>query len=366
MKIVEIFETVPDFRTECYVSHKLKEILFIALCAILSGADDYKEIAAYAEKKENFLRQYLELAKGLPSADTFKRVFRNMDTKSFEKCLIKWSKEILSELEDYQINLDGKVLRATGKRGKKTAAICIVSAWASEHCLSLGQSKVNKKSNEKTALPELIEAVDIKDKLVTIDAMGCDKKIAAQIRENEGDYLLALKKNQKNLYEEVEDWMSKHKLKMDIFEDIDYTGGRIETRTTYVTNDLTYMDELENWKDSKTVIMVESKREFKSGVSKTTFQTRYYISSRDKDAAYFGERVRKHWSIENKLHWYLDVVFNEDRQRVREGNGAENMNILRKMGLQTLMKNKGKDSLKVTRKKAGWDEEFLKEILYSI
>ncbi len=131
MKILEIFETVPDFRTECYVTHKLKEILFISLCGVLSGADDYKEIAAYAEKKEIFLRQYLELKEGLPSADTFRRVFRNMDVKAFEKCLTKWSKEILSALKDYQINLDGKVLRATGERGKKTAAICIVSAWAS-------------------------------------------------------------------------------------------------------------------------------------------------------------------------------------------------------------------------------------------
>jgi len=363
MKIVQIFENVPDFRTESYISHLLCDILIISLCALLSGADDFEEIAEYGREKEGFLKEFLELPHGIPSHDTFRRVFQNLDTASFENCLTEYSKEIVQDLEHLQINIDGKVLRATGKRGKKNAAVCIVSAWASDHCLALGQTKVDKKSNEKTAIPQIIEFVDVKNALVSIDAMGCDVKIASQIRHQEGDYLLALKKNQKNLFEEVHDWMARHKLMLDSEEQIDYVGGRIEKRTTYVCKDLTFIDESEKWMDSKTIIMVENERHFKSGLEKSTFQTRFYISSKLEDAAYFGRCVRNHWSIENKLHWYLDVVFNEDRQRLREGNAPENMAIMRKLTLQSLLKNKGRKSMKTFRKKIAWNENLLIDVL---
>lgn len=366
MKIVEIFESIPDFRNEKYINYKLSEILVLSLCAVLSGADDCEEIAEYGQEKEKFLRQFLELKNGIPSHDTFNRVFKNMDIPSFEKCLIEWSREIMDELADRQINIDGKVLRATGKRGKKTAAICIVSAWLSEHCLCLGQYKVSKKSNEKTAIPQLIEAIDIRESLVSIDAMGCDKKTAALICYHQGEYLLALKKNQKGLYEEVHDWMNHHHATMDKFEQTDYVGGRIERRSTYVTNQLTFIDETQQWANSKSIIMIKSEREFKNGVEKNTAQTRFYISSVDANAEYFARRIRNHWSIENQLHWYLDVVFNEDRQRVRMGNGAENMAILRKMGLQILLQNKGKKSLKTIRKKVAWNENTLLDILENL
>ena len=363
MKLLEIFEELPDFRRKSQVRHNLSSILVISLCAVLSGADDFEEIAEYGKEKEGFLGQFLSLPYGIPSHDTIRRVFQNMDTSSFEKCLRARSEEVIKGLKEYQINIDGKVLRATGERGKKTAAICIVSAWSSEHCLSLGQVKVDKKSNEKTAIPELLEAIDLQGALVSIDAMGCDKKIAATIRSKEGDYLLALKKNQKGLYEEVEDWMKKHKSTMENYSETDYVGGRIEKRTTYVCSDLTYIDEARHWKDSKRVIMVESERSFKNGKEKTTFQTRFYISSKEQDAQYFSKQTRKHWSIENQLHWYLDVVFNEDRQRVREGNAPENMAIIRKLALQTLIKSKGKKSVKTMRKKIAWKEDLLFEVL---
>lgn len=363
MKIVEIFESVPDFRNEKYISYELGEILVIALCAVISGADDCEEIAEYAVEKESFLRNFLNLSNGVPSHDTFTRVFRNIDVAHFEECLKNHSQELLSHLRSQQINIDGKVLRSTGKRGKKTAAICIVSAWASDHYLCLGQSKVDKKSNEKTAIPEIIRTIDIQDSLVSIDAMGCDKATAKLIRANGGDYLLALKQNQKGLYEEVHDWMKKHKDKMDTYKTTDYVGGRIESRTSYVTNQLDYIDETRQWKDSKTIIMIEAQRSFKNGEEKNTFQTRYYISSKDENAAFFEQSTRKHWSIENQLHWYLDVVFNEDRQRIREGNGPQNMAALRKMALQTLLRFKGKKSLKTIRKKIAWNEKLLIDIL---
>jgi len=365
MKLVEIFEKVADFRVIKRSWHKLSEILVLCLCAILSGADDFEEIAEYGRQKEEFLRGFLELENGIPSHDTINRVFRLLDKKSLVSCLRTYSQQIVAGLEKRQINIDGKVLRATGKRGKKTAALCLVNAWVAEHCLSLGQVKVDKKSNEKTAIPEIIETIDIKDALVSIDAMGCDKKIAGLIRENEGDYLLALKKNQKGLYEEVHDWMKSRKDTMISYEQQDYVGGRIEIRRTYVSQNLTYIDELVDWKDSATIIMVEGERKFKNGEQKDTFQTRFYVSSAIGDAEYFGQAVRNHWSIENQLHWFLDIIFNEDRQRVREGNAPDNMAIMRKMALQILLQNKGKSSLKKVRKRAAWNDDFLLKLLFS-
>jgi predicted transposase YbfD/YdcC len=365
MKIVEIFDEVPDFRTKSYITYSLSEILIISLCAVLSGAEDFEEISEYGGQKEPFLKQFLELKNGIASADTIRRVFQHLDVKAFEKLLTTQSKPILEQLEFFQINIDGKVMRATGQRGKKTAALCIVSAWVSEHCLSLGQVKVNKKSNEKTAIPEINKSIDIRGALVSIDAMGCHSSFANLIREYLGDYLLALKKNQKSLYEEVHDWMIKHKDTMDCHSHTDYVGGRIEKRTTYVTNNLTYIDALAEWKDCKTIIMNQNERSFKNGMQKNTTHTRFFVSSFDKDAAFLGSAIRNHWSIENQLYWYLDVVFNEDNQRVREGNAPENMATLRKMGLQSLLKHKGKGSLKRARKKAGWNEDFLLDVLKS-
>lgn len=363
MKLTEIFEEVADFRVVNRTHHKLSDILVLSVCAILSGADDFEEIEEYGHQKESFLLGFLELKNGIPSHDTINRVFRLLDKESFEKCLRKYSEEILEGIVERQINIDGKVLRATGKRGKKTAALCLVNAWVAEHCLSLGQVKVDKKSNEKTAIPEIIETIDIKNALVSIDAMGCDKKLANLIRENEGDYLLALKNNQKGLYEEVHDWMQSRKSTMACFEQTDYVGGRIEVRRTYVTQNLTYVDELADWRDSASIILIEGERKFKNGTQKDTCQSRFYISSATGNAEYFAKAIRNHWGIENQLHWFLDVVFNEDRQRVREGNAPDNMAIMRKIALQILLRNKGNSSLKKVRKRAAWNEEFLLHLL---
>jgi len=366
MKLAEIFKEVPDFRVQGRTDHLLNEILVISLCAVLSGAEDFEEIAEYGIQKEEFLSGFLQLPNGIPSHDTFNRVFRYMDTDAFEGCLIKWSKEIIKELEEYQVNIDGKVLRATGKRGKKTAALCLVSAWVSQHCLSLGQTKVAKKSNEKTAIPDLLTHLDIKGALVSIDAMGCHSKIANLIRANQADYLLALKKNQKGLYEEVHDWMVHKKANFEKEVQVDYVGGRIEQRTTYICEDLTYIDELADWKDAQRLIMVECQRSFKNGEQKTSHQTRFYVSSKAENAGYFGTATRNHWSIENQLHWYLDVVFHEDLQRVHKNNAPENMATLRKMALQLLLKHKNKDSLKKLRKRAAWNDQFLIQVLQSL
>lgn len=366
MELREIFAEVPDFRVLGRTDHNLSEILVISLCAVISGADDFEEIAEYGRQKEEFLGRFLSLPGGIPSHDTFNRVFRFLDHQSFEACLKKWSREIIDKLKDYQVNIDGKVLRATGKRGKKTAALCLVSAWVAEYCLSLGQSKVAKKSNEKTAIPDLIENLDISGALVSIDAMGTHVDFAQQIRAKQANYLLALKQNQKGLHEEVRDWMNSRKSQLDHDVQTDYVGGRLEKRTTFVCHQLTFMDELRQWPDCQSVIMVECERNFKNEPKETQLKTRFYISSKLESAAYFGICTRNHWSIENQLHWYLDVVFAEDRQRSRKDHAPENMAILRKMALQILLKNKGKDSLKKVRKRAAWNDEFLIEVLKTI
>jgi len=365
MKLVEIFDTVPDFRVSGKIEHKLSDILIISLCAVLSGADDFEEIETYGQEREGFLRGFLDLPNGIPSHDTFNRIFRKINKDRFDDCLRRYSSEILDNLEDCQINIDGKVLRATGEKGKKSSALCLVSAWVSEHSLSLGQLKVAKKSNEKTAIPNLIEHMDISGALVSIDAMGCDKKIAKLIKGNRGDYLLALKKNQINLFEEVHDWMQSRKGLFDKHVETDYVGGRIETRTTYCSSDLRFIDELSDWEGAKSIVMIECARVFKNGKQPSSFQTRFYISSTCQDARFFGGATRHHWSIENQLHWQLDMVFNEDRQRVRSDNAPENMATIRKMALQLLLKHKGKNSLKKTRKKVAWNQGFLLDILNS-
>ena len=367
MNIVEIFEELPDFRIAGRTTYPLSEILVISLCAVLSGAEDYEDIAEYGEQKIEFLSSFLSLDHGIPSHDTFNRVFRYLDTDSFSQCLTRWTRELIESLTDLQINLDGKVLRATHERGGRSSGLCLVNAWVAEHCLSLGQVKVDTKSNEKTAIPAIIEDLDIEGALVSIDAMGTHPHIAKQIVAKDAGYLLALKKNQKALYEQVSDWMLRHQDSFEKAEEIDYVGGRIEQRNTYLCQDLTFLDALEEWPNCKSIIMSHCHRSFKNGKEESSSKTKFYISSANFSAQEFGKAIRSHWSIENQLHWYLDVVFLEDRQRVRKGNGPENMATARKMALQMLLQHKTKGvSLKKLRKRATWNQNFLLEVLSEI
>lgn len=367
MNIVEIFEELPDFRVRGRTSYPLSEVLVISLCAVLAGAEDYEDMAEYGRQKSEFLGSFLELKAGIPSHDTFNRVYRYMDRSAFTHCLSRWSAEIIGSLSELQINIDGKVLRATSQRGKRTSGLCLVNAWVAEHCLSLGQVKVDAKSNEKTAIPAILEDIDIKGALVSIDAMGTHTKFAAQIRAKEGHYLLALKKNQKALYEQVSDWMTRHQDSFEKAEETDYVGGRIEERITYLCQDLPFLDALKEWPDCQSVIMSHYERSFKNGKEDRSSKTRFYISSARFTAQEFGKATRSHWSIENQLHWYLDVVFLEDRQRVRKDHGPDNMATARKMALQMLLQHKTKaTSLKKLRKRATWNQDFLLQVLASM
>jgi predicted transposase YbfD/YdcC len=359
------FGSVPDFRKNRRKKHQLVDILVIALCAVISGADDFEEIESYGQRKEAFLRTFLELPNGIPSHDTFNRVFKLMDSKAFGACLYNWSKQILelvaSELT--QINIDGKVLRGTAKSGFKKSGICLVSAWVSEHELVLGQEKVSEKSNEKTAIPQLLKSLDLKDALVSCDAAGGQLKNADLIVEKQGHYLIALKQNQKNIYEQVSERMEKNKAFLPKEEWVDFGSGRIEKRICYVENHLELFDDLHAWKHLKSIVMIESSRE-KNGI--TSRETRFYLSDVALSAEQFNYLIRNHWSIENRLHWKLDVVFREDLARTRTGNAPQNLATTRKLALQMLNQLSDKESIKNRRKIAGWDDNYLIDILSNI
>lgn len=356
------FANVPDFRLNRRKRHLLLDILVITLLAVICGADDYEEIALYGRQKETFLRTFLNLPNGIPSHDTFNRVLKFLDKKAFADCLYRWSKQIMTTLDPImsQLNVDGKVLRATAKAGQKKSGLCIVSAWVGEHRLVLGQEKVAAKSNEKTAIPELLKTLELSNTLVSIDAIACEQSNAELIVERQGHYLLALKKNQGLLYEQVTQRIQQTKSQLPVNEHIDFGSGPIETRRCYVESKLSLYDDLRAWPSCQSVILVEATREINGVISQ---QSRYYLSDLVLDAAAFNSAVRHHWGIENQLHWCLDMVFHEDQQRIRVGNGAENFATVRKLALQLLHRVDDKESMKSRRKLAGWDDKYLLNIL---
>ncbi len=363
MEWQKFFKKVPDFRMDRRKLHKLSDILMLSLCAVVSGAEDFEDMENYGKQKEAFLRQFLELANGIPSHDTINRVYKHLDQHKFGESLYEWSGELLDFMDYYQLTIDGKVVRSTAEAGKKHSGICLVSAWAEKQRLVLGQRKVDSKSNEKTAIPALLDSLDLQHALVSIDAVACSEPIAHKITGKGGDYLLALKKNQKQLYEQVSEHMEKHKPHLSKDEWVDFSSGRIDKRTCYVLEKLDVVDDLAGWPSVKRVVMVEARRE-KNG--KVQEQTRFYLSSWAGDAAGFNRAVRNHWGIENNLHWMLDVVFQEDQSRTRKGNAVENLATLRKTALQVLQQAHDKESIKSRRKIAAWNDSYLLQLLQNL
>lgn len=361
MELSSIFSEVPDPRRNTLLKrHLLSDILLLSLLATLSGCDTDEEIEEYGRNKEVFLRQFLSLPNGIPSHDTITRVLNAIDKKAFAACLYRHSRYLCAFLQDHHISIDGKVLRATARRGKRNSGVCVVSAWACEQQLVLGQLKTEQKSNEKRAIPALLEELDIQGALVSIDAIASGPVIAQQIVEKQGHYLLSLKKNQKHTFEQVHDYMMHHHQGMPSDQSVDFGSGRIETRTCYVTTRTDLLEETTAWKNIEAVIMVHARREIET---KTEEEYRFYLSDLAESPAYFNQKVREHWGIENQLHWQLDVSFSEDGCRTNTKNGAENRNTLRKLALQLLKQMGDKHSIKVRRKKAGWDDDYLIQII---
>ena len=348
--------------------HALFDIVTITICAVIGGADNWVEVAAFGQAKAAWLQGFLALPNGIPSHDTFGRVFRLLDPQQWQDGFLSWVEAITQATKGQIVPIDGKALRRSHDKALGAKAIHMVSAWASESRVVLGQVKVDKKSNEITAIPALLEMLTLTGCIVTIDAMGCQKEIANKIIDKDADYALALKKNQNGLYEGVKALFDTAQL--DEFDSPQYhktvekSHGRHETRQCWTISDPTRLAELHNfsaWQGLQTIVCIKAQQQ---RGNKTTTEERFYISSLATDAEHLLQVVRGHWSIENSLHWVLDVAFREDESRIRKGHGAQNFAVLRHLALNLLAQvSSANGGINAKRKRAGWDETFLLNIL---
>lgn len=358
---LKYFAELTDPRVERTREHLLEEILLIAIAAVLSGADSWNEIEDYGQAKVDWLKTFLQLPGGIPSHDAFNRVIAALDPGELEKGFVAWVSSIAQLTAGEVVSIDGKALCGTRERGKP-ALVHMVSAWANSNNLVLGQRKVEEKSNEITAIPKLLAALELSRTVVTIDAMGCQKNIAQQILGKQADYILAVKENQGHLLEGVRD--SFQMLPADaVAEQIDCGHGRVERRTCAVLADLSLLEQAGEWAGLRGLVRIQAERYHKAtGI--TERETRYYITSLPPDAVRLNQAVRQHWGIENKLHWTLDVSFGEDLDRKRQQHAAQNFSLLKRIALNLLRQDKtSKLGIHGKRLKAGWDHPYLLKVL---
>ena len=358
------FSILPDPRKNRNQVYSLFDIITVSVLAVLCGADDWVEIYFWGEANKLWLQERGICPNGIPSHDTFSRFFRFVDPGAFEKCFINWTQRI-AKVVGGVIALDGKTI-CNSSCGEERA-IHLVSAFSVENDMVLGQLATEAKSNEITAFPLLIELLDLKGAIVTIDAAGCQKEIASQICSKGGDYVLALKGNQANLHAEAENFFkqalqcSPEEVECDLYTNEEKSRGRHETREVWVTNRLDWLPQKDDWKNLNSLVCLKSTRIVKD---KKTVEFRYYISSLSGDAWRIGHSIRSHWSVENKLHWQLDVSYGEDDCKVRKDNGPENFSVIRRATLNLLkVDKKTKAGIKNKRSKAGWDKDYMLSIL---
>jgi predicted transposase YbfD/YdcC len=364
------FGALKDPRAAYKIEHKLIDILIITICATICGANDWEAIAEYGQTKQDWLKTWLELPNGIPSPDTFSRVLARINPAELQKCFMGWIEAVAQVAEGELLNIDGKTLRGAKEAGNSRSLIHMVSVWSASQHLVLGQTKVSEKSNEITAIPPLLEMLAIRGCLVSIDAMGCQTEIAKTIIEQGADYVLALKGNQGDLHTDVAQLFSSARKQN--FRNIEHqfhltveTGhGRIETRRYWTMGNTEYLIGAQKWSGLKSIGMVESQREMNGKVS---IEQRYYILSLESNAHRFATAVRSHWSIENQLHWILDVGFAEDASQSCQGYSAENLAVIRHVGINLLSRDKKtKVGVKTKRLKAGWDDNYLRTVLSAL
>ncbi len=364
MKLLDYFTDVTDPRVERTKLHKLEDILAIAICATICGAQGWYEMAFFGQCKQQWFKTFLELSNGILSDDTFRRVISMLRPDEFEACFQRWTKALSNNHCDI-IAIDGKTLRRSHDNANDKPAIHIVSAWACENKMVFGQIATDEKSNEITAIPKLLEMLVLDGSVVTIDAMGCQKKIAEKIIDGGNGYIFSLKGNHGTLHEEVKLFMDDAIANSGDYDyscDTDGDHGRVEIRNVWYCQDVQWIQDLEDWPGLSSMVAVESQRIIGDNIST---ERRYFISSLSGiDAETIGRRIRSRWGIENKLHWSLDVSFGEDDCRIRKGFGAENVSRLRRIALNLLKQDETANcGIKSKRSKAGWDEKYLQKIL---
>ncbi|MDP9317295.1 MAG: ISAs1 family transposase [Chloroflexota bacterium] len=355
------FDSLTDPRSGNALRHNFFDILVIALCAAVCGADSWNDVEDFGDAKRDWLQSFLTLPHGIPSHDTFNRVFAAINPDELGACFMAWTQAVATKTDGEVIAIDGKTLRRSYDRQSDKAALQMVSTWASHNRLVLGQVAVDETSNEITAIPRLLGLLEVSGCIVTIDAIGCQQDIAAQIVAQGGDYLLTVKANQGSLWQEAQDCFGTRTDAMAFYETEETGHGRHEIRRYWMTEALPVPLRQIQWKGLRSLGMVEATRTVNG---KTSVERRYYISSLPANAARLAHAVRGHWGIENQVHWVLDMVFDEDHSRIRERHSAANFAMLRRMALNILRQDlTPKLSLRRKRLKAGWDNDYLKSLL---
>lgn len=361
---VSHFSVLPDPRVNRRKRRSLESILFIALCGVLCGVESWVEMEEFGKTRKEWFKKFIDLKHGIPSHDTFGRVFAQLNSKEFGKVFLQWVQAVYRKTNGEIIAIDGKTVCGTEDKTRGWNALHLITVWANANHLVLAQEKSTGGPNEIETVPKVLEILDLKGCIVTLDAMGCQKDIAERIRGKEGDYVLALKGNQGLLHEDVRQYWNDSQLprqEYDEYETADKGHGRHEVRCYRISSGIEWLTVRDEWKGLQSIGMVESRRTIGE---QTTVQRRYYLSSLKADAREFSKAVRTHWEVENKAHWCLDVLFHEDRSRARLKFAAENLALLRRLSLNILRKDVGaKQSLRIRRQMAGWSTEYLEHLL---
>lgn len=375
LSLVHLFKTLSDPRVVGRCEHDLGDVLVIALCCLLCGGDTFNDMEEFGQTRQAWFKTFLALRHGIPRHDTFNRVFAALKPEAFLDCFRRWTQSVRQTIAGEIVAVDGKALRRAGAKGQSPRYI--VNAWASANRLVLGQLKVADKSNEITAVPHLLRALELAGCIVTVDAMGCQKKIAQEIIEADADYVLALKGNQETAFDEVKRFLDDavaqaatpappgsavRRPQLEFVETVEKDHGRLEIRRYWLSADLDWFADRDKWAGLRTVGLVESVRQ--EGAAAPTTERRYYLNSLGPGVARFARAVRDHWGVENQVHWVLDVQMNEDQSRARTGHAPENLATLRRLALNLLRRDQTKSrGIKGKRLSAAWSHDYLLQLL---
>lgn len=364
--LLDHLSVIRDPRLDRNKKHDLHEMLFVAICAVISGAEGWSDIVEFAESKKHWLRRFVKLDNGVPVDDTFARVLSRISPRALQECFVNWTQAVFELTEGEIVAIDGKTARRSHNRRQNEGPLHCVRAWATRAGMALGQVSTGAKSNEIKAIPELLRQLELKGAIVTLDAMGCQRAVAGQVVEQGADYVLAVKANQPGLQEAVKDFFETahaHEfahLEVSYHEQVESGHGRVETRRCWACDDLQSLPEPQKWRGLRSIAMVESEREIDGHSSR---ERRFFISSLPPEAEPIARAVRAHWEIENGFHWVLDVTFREDESRIRRGHGAENFSTLRTVAVNLLKQEPSKRSIRKKRVRAGFSDEFREQVL---